>query len=170
MHRRWLVTFATLLLLWVLVAQANHYLAIWHVYLFVGGLFVAFSALRLPLRDGLIATALAGLLCDANSAALPGIHLLLFCAAHAVVFNVRDRIPGDQTIIQVIVALLANLAIFLVFSFLQVGASPSPATMWPRLIVDLLCSQVFIGLVAPWFFALQNRSLELAGTENRSLY
>lgn len=170
MRRRWLVIFATLLLLWIIVAQLNHYLAGWHVYLFVGGLFVAFSALQLPLRDGMIATVLAGLLCDANSAAIPGIHLVLLAAAHAVIFNVRDRIPRDQTITRVIVALLANLALFLVFSFLQIGASPVPAAMWPRLIVDLLCSQVFIGFAAPWFFALQNRSLELAGTENRSLY
>jgi hypothetical protein len=28
--------------------------------------------------------------------------------------------------------------------------------------VDLLCSQVFIVLVIPWFFALQARSLEIA--------
>jgi len=170
MRRRWLVIFATLFLLWFIVAQANHYLAVWHVYLFVGGLFVAFSALQLPLRDGLIATALAGLLCDANSAAIPGIHLVLFAGAHAVIFNVRDRIPRDQTITRVIVALLANLAIFLVFSFLQVGNLPSPAAAWPRLIFDLICSQTLIGLIAPWFFALQNRALELAGTENRSLY
>lgn len=170
MRRRGLVIFATLLLLWFLVAELNHYLTGWHLYLFVGGLFVAFSALQLPLRDGMIATVFAGLLCDANSAALPGLHLVLFAAAHAVIFNVRDRIPRDQTITRVVVALLANLALFLVFSFLQIGAAPVPAAVWPRLILDLMASQVFIGLAAPWFFALQNRALELAGTENRGLY
>ena len=40
--------------------------------------------------------------------------------------------------------------------------TPAPAAIWPRLIVDLLCSQVFLVLIAPWFFALQTRALTLA--------
>ena len=42
--------------------------------------------------------------------------------------------------------------------------SPAPAAAWPRLIADLACSQVFLALVAPWFFALQLRALTLAGS------
>ena len=57
--RRTLVTFLTLLLLWAVVAQVNHVLD-GHVYLFLGGLFVAYAALQLPLRDGLTAVLLAG--------------------------------------------------------------------------------------------------------------
>jgi rod shape-determining protein MreD len=100
----------------------------------------------------------------------PGTHTLLFAAAHAVLFHVRDRVPRDQTLTRVIIALLANLALFLVFSFLLIGLSPAPATIWPRLIFDLICSQVFLALIAPWFFALQGRAQELAGLRERSLY
>jgi rod shape-determining protein MreD len=170
MRRPWLVIFLSLLLLWLLVTQLNHYLAVWRVYLFAGGLFVTYAALQLPLRSGLTASLLAGLLCDANSPVPPGTHLLLFAAAHAVVFHLRDRIPRDQTLTRVIIALLANLALFLVFSFVLIGLSPAPAVIWPRLIFDLVCSQVFIALVAPWFFALQTRALELAATGRRSRY
>ncbi|MBP6507839.1 MAG: hypothetical protein KA257_09775 [Opitutaceae bacterium] len=170
MHRRWLAIFLVLLVLWVLVAQLNHYLAVWQVYLFAGGLFVTFAALQLPLREGLIATTLGGLLCDATTPVAPGTHVLLFAAAHAVIFNLRDRVPRDQTITRVIIALLTNLGLFLIFSFGQIGHSPSPGAIWPRLIFDLGCSQVFIALVAPWCFALQMRALELAGEENRRLY
>ncbi len=170
MRRRGLVHFFTLLLLWAIVAQVNHYLSGWQVYLFVGGLFVTFSALSLPLRAGMLASAFAGLLLDATSPVTPGTHLVLFAIAHAVIFHVRDRVPRDQAITRVVIALLANLALFLVFSFVQIGRSPMPAAVWPRLILDLLCSQVFIALIAPWFFALQNRALELAGGGNRSLY
>ncbi|HEX2855647.1 MAG TPA: hypothetical protein VHO24_20600 [Opitutaceae bacterium] len=174
-------TFLTLLLLWVAVAQVNHVLSDFQVYLFVGGLFVAYSALTLRLREGMLVSALAGLLCDAampipvsvdTSAVSYGLahtHLLLFCLAHAVVYNLRDRIPRNETAARVLVALFANLGIFLLFSFIHVTRSPSPASVWPRLIADLACSQVFLALIAPWFFALQTRVLALAATERDNL-
>jgi rod shape-determining protein MreD len=170
MRRRWLIIFLCLSLLWLVTAQFNHYLAVWRVYLFLGGLFVTYAALQLSLRSGLAATGLAGLLCDASTPVPFGTHLLLFAAAHAVIYHLRDRVPRDQTGTRVIIALLANLGLFLVFSFFLIGRSPAPAEVWPRLIFDLACSQVFLALVAPWFFALQTRALELAGLENRSLF
>ena len=167
--RRTLVTFLTLLLLWVVVSQVNHILAGAHVYLFAGGLFVTYAALQLPLRAGIAAVLLAGLLCDANVPVPFGLHTLLFAAAYAVISNLRDHLPRDETVARVIVALLANLALFLVFSFALIGRGPAPATVWPRLIFDLLCSQVFLALLAPWFFALQARALQLAQVERDPL-
>ena len=167
--RRTLVTFLTLLLLWVVVAQVNHALAEFHVWLFAGGLFVAYAALALPLRGGLGAVVLAGLLCDSGSPLPFGTHALLFALAHAVVFNLRDRVPREETVARVVIALLANLGLFLVLSFILIGRGPAPAAVWPRLIFDLVCSQVFLALVAPWFFALQARVLALTRTERESL-
>jgi hypothetical protein len=167
--RRILVTFFTLLLLWVLVAQANQALAGTHVCLFVGGLYVAYAALQLPLRDGLAAVLLAGLLCDANTPVPPGLHTLLFAAAFTIVFNLRDHVPRDETIARVTIALLANLALFLVLSFILVGRGPNPGAVWPRLIFDLVCSQVVLALTAPWFFACQARALVLTHVERDTL-
>lgn len=167
--RRTFVTFLTLLLLWVVVAQVNQALTGAHVYLFAGGLFVAYAALQLPLRDGLAAVLLAGLLCDANTPVPFGLHTLLFAAAYAVVFNIRDHVPREETVARVIVALLVNLSLFLVLSFALIGRGPAPAAVWPRLIFDLLCSQVFLALIAPWFFALQARTLVLTRVERDSL-
>ncbi len=167
--RRTFVTFLTLLLLWVVVAQTNHILAGTHVFLFVGGLFVTYAALQLPLRDGFAAVLLAGLLCDANVPVPFGLHTLLFAAAYAVISNLRDHLPREETVARVIVALLANLALFLVFSFVLIGRTPAPAAVWPRLIFDLVCSQIFLALVAPWFFALQARALVLAQVERDTL-
>ncbi len=166
--RRTFITFLTLLLLWAVVAQVNHVLD-GHVYLFVGGLFVTYAALSLPLRDGLAAVVLAGLLCDAGVPVPFGLHALLFGAAHAVVFNIRDHVPREETAARVVIALLLNLALFLALSFALVGRGPAPGAVWPRLILDLVCSQVGLALVAPWFFALQSRTLVLAGVERDSL-
>lgn len=156
---RVLLVFLPLALLWALVAQVNHEIAGLHVYLYVAGLSITYAALVLPQREGLAAVVLAGLLADATTPVAFGTQTLLLALAHTVVFNVRDRVPRDETAARVIVALLANLAVFLVFSFTQIGGLPSPATAWPRLICDLLCSQVFLALVAPWFFSLQAQVL-----------
>ena len=159
--RRAAILFATLILLWAVVAQLNHAVGSWRIYVFAGGLFVAFAALTQPRRAGLVASLCGGLVCDANTSVAFGTHMLLFAAAHLTLFHVRDRVPRDDNVSAIIVVLLTNLALFLVFSFTQIHASPSPAAIWPRLIMDLLCSQVFLAVVTPWFFALQARSLEL---------
>ena len=162
MRRPALVTFLTVLLLWALVAQANHYLAEAHVYLFVGGLLVAHAALELPLRSGMGVSLLIGAICDAHAPVHFGTHALLFAGVHAILFNLRDRLPHEETISRVLIALFANLALFLALSFLLIDRSPAPAAAWLRLFADLACSQVFLALIAPWFFALQARAALLA--------
>ncbi len=168
--RRTLVLAAALVVLWSVVSQANHLLTPLRVYLFTGGLFVAYAALTQPLRPGLAASILGGLVCDAQApAGLFGAHTLLFAAAHLGIFQVRDRIPRDDTASRVVVALLANFALFLLLSFGQIRHSPAPAAAWPRLLADLLCSQVFLALISPWFFALQSRALVLTGVNREAL-
>lgn len=170
MYRRWLITFATTLLLWSLVVQLNHYLAPHGAYLFIGGLLVTFAALRLGLRNGLTATLLIGLAIDAIEPVpmvgphhFYGPHLLLFAVMHVIIFRLRTRFPHDDTIVGIVVALLANLGLFLGLSFIYVelGQHPAPGPAWLRLFTDLGWSQVFVVLVAPWFFSLQARALQL---------
>lgn len=167
--RRIAVTFLTLLLLWTLTTQLSDLLSGLHVYLFAGGLFVAYAALMLPLRDGLVASSLGGLLHDSASPGYFGTSLILFGTAHVIVYHLRDRMPREQTAVRVLVALFANLGIFLLFSLIQIRHAPVPSATWPRLGGDLLCSQIFVVLVAPWFFALQTRALVLVGVERDSL-
>ncbi len=167
--RHTLITFLTLFLLWTLVTQANHLLSGLRVYLFVGGLYVTYAALMLPWRAGLASSLLGGLLLDANTPVTFGTHLVLFAAAFAVLSHLRDRLPREDTVARVVIALLANLALFLIFSFTQIGRSPVPAAAWPRLIADLVCSQVVLALIAPWFFALQHSALLLSRTEREGL-
>ena len=160
--RRLLVLIATVVLLWAIVAQVNDALSVLQIYLFVGGLFVAFAALTQPRRTGLVVAMTAGLICDANTPVTFGTHLLLFAAGHLTLFHVRERVPRDDNVALTAIVLVTNLALFLVFSLGQIHDLPSPAAMWPRLIADLLFSQLFLVLVTPWFFALQSGALALA--------
>ena len=162
MSRRWMIPLATMLLLWWVVAEVNHYLAPHGVYLFVGGLLVTFAALRLRLRHGLPATLLAGLAIDAVEPGVPfGTHFVLFAVVHVLLFHVRTRLPRAETVIGVVTALFANLALFLALSVVALGDHPAPGGAWLRLLADLGWSQLFIAAIAPWFFALQARALEL---------
>jgi len=168
--RRTAVLTAALLLLWTFVSQANHSLSGFNLHLFVGGLFVAYAALTQPLRPGLTASIMGGLFCDISVPEnLFGLHALLFATAHVVVFHVRDRVPRDETASRVVVALMANFGLILVLFFTQMHRSPAPALLWPRLLADLVASQIFLSLVAPWFFALQSRVLVLSRVDRESL-
>jgi cell shape-determining protein MreD len=156
------VLFLTLYLLCALVAEANSAISPLHVWLFAGGLFVAYSALALPFRAGFAASLLGGLLCDAMSPVPFGTHAALFGTAHVVVYNLRERLQRDDTIVRVTVALLVNLALYLALSFGEIRHVPAAATVWPRLLSDLVWSELAVAAAAPWFFALQAASLDFA--------
>jgi rod shape-determining protein MreD len=156
------VLFLTLYLLRALVAELNTALSGFHLWLFAGGLFVAYSALAMPFHEGLAASLLGGFLCDAMAPVAFGTHAALFAVAHVTVFNMRERLQRDETSVRVIVALLVNLFLFLAISFLRIGPGHGRAAQWPRALSDLAWSEAVIVLIAPWFFALQLRSLELA--------
>ncbi|HTJ77749.1 MAG TPA: hypothetical protein VL357_02030 [Rariglobus sp.] len=161
-----LLSIASLLLV-TLLAQLNHYLGVWQLHVWCGGLFIAFAALRLDFRTGAAASFIGGLMLDANAPVAFGTHALLFLAGHAVIFNIRARAPRDETIVGVMVALLANLGLFLVISFLRLDGVPDSGEAWMRDFADLLVSQMVIALIAPWIFAMQARLLQLGGTELR---
>ncbi|HWA27267.1 MAG TPA: hypothetical protein VG734_16560 [Lacunisphaera sp.] len=159
---RWLIVTLANLLLWWLTGLANHYIAGLAVHLSLGGLLVAYGALRLDARHGLTATILTALLVDALEPVPFGTSLVLFSLVHATVLYGRQQFPREGAIIGIVVALLANLFLFIALSFLMVGQNPHPASAWLRIFVDLFFSQLAIVLVAPWFLALQDRSMELA--------
>ncbi|MBI5380456.1 MAG: rod shape-determining protein MreD [Opitutae bacterium] len=160
--RRLLALFLTSVLLCWLVGLTNHHLSGWHVYLYLGGGFVTYAALNLPLRPGLDAVLLAGLLCDATTPGPFGLQALCFGLAHCFLFNLRNRLDRDAPAMQVVVTLLANLGIFLAVSLAHSRGLPDLGATWGRLLWDLLWSQVALIVITPWFFALQRRALELA--------
>lgn len=161
MRRQWLLMFGALVLLWALTSQVNHYLAGRSVHLFVGALYITFTALQFPARSGLLLSAVVGLLCDAVTPVPPGTHLLLFALAHALISKSRHRLPADHATSQVIIALITNAALYLALSLILIIRQPIIAQLWPRLIWDLLLSETFVVLIGPWFFALQSRILDL---------
>lgn len=159
---RWLIVTLANLLLWWLTGLFNHYLAGLSVHLYLGGLLVAYGALRLDPRSGLTSTLLTGLMVDALEPVPFGTSVFLFSLVHGVVLYGRHRFPREGAIFGLVVALLGNLFLVIALSFLLVGASPRPGAAWMRIFADLLFSQVAIVIAGPWFIALQDRAMELA--------
>lgn len=153
--------------LWACVCQINHTLTPQHLSVFVGGLFVAFSALRVGFREGWWCSILIGLLMDSSAAVYFGFHALIFAIVHTIIYNFRGRFPREETSVGIAVALITNLVLFLTITFTLIHRSPFPAEMLLRLSCDLLASELLILIVAPWFFALQEHSLEICGVSLR---
>ncbi|QYM77492.1 hypothetical protein K0B96_09130 [Horticoccus luteus] len=167
MRRRVLVLFLSQVILRVLVGQVNHSLAAWHMHVFLGALFILLPTLTLPFGEGLALALLGGLLNDAVAPVAFGTHAFLFGAVHVLLFRIRDRVPRDQTLGLIVIVLLANLALFLVFSFIEVAGLPVAGALWPRLILDLVWSQLLLVAATPWFVALQERALVLVRAQPR---
>lgn len=165
---RWLlVLLANLLLIW-LAGLANHYLAPFAISLYVCGLFVPYAALRLDYRHGFLATALTGLAYDSLTPAPFGTHLVLLGFVHAVLLYGRRRFPREEPIFATVVALLTNLFLVIAVTTLMVGENPRPADAWLRVFADLILSQLVIGLVTPWFMAVNAQLLALARLDPES--
>jgi hypothetical protein len=167
---RWLIVTLANLLLWWLLGLANNTLGsfsfLWFdyvsVHLYLGGLLVIYAALRLDPRSGLTATLLTGLLVDSAEPVPFGTSLILFSIVHATLLYGRHRFPREGAVFAIVVALLANLFLFIALSFLLIGAGPRPAATWLRIFADLFFSQLAILAIAPWFIALQDRAMEFA--------
>ncbi len=147
---------ANLLLLW-LYGLANHCLGSFNVFIFPGGLLVVYAALRLDALHGYIATALTALACDALMFAPFGDQRGPARArAHRGVLWPPAASLREEPVFATVVALVANLFVFLVLSFALIGRNPRPGVAWLRLFSDLIASQIVLALVTPWVFALQN--------------
>jgi cell shape-determining protein MreD len=160
-QRRIIAILGTGWMLLLLVRQANHLLSASGLSLWLGGLLVTLPALRLNFRTGLTCSFVLGLAMDAWSPLGFGTQALLFTIAHGVIFRLRNRFVTTELTVGISVALITNLALYTSLSLLQLSQWGGTPISGLRLLTDLLLSQVVIAVTTPWFFALQERGLEL---------
>ena len=60
-----------------------------------------------------------------------------------------------------LLALFTNFGLFLAFTL---SRGTTEASHWPRLVTDLVASQVLVALATPWFTSLQARLIDLVET------
>ena len=157
-------TFALLLgnaILCLVVAQANHGLAGWQLHLWPGGLLVATAALQAGPGAGTTAVFVAGLALDAVAPVPFGTQAFVLLTGHTALFSLRRRLAHKATPVRVAVAGLACGVTLLAFMIAVAVAGLGRAGVG-RVLADLVVSLGVTALVAPWFFALQGRLLDLA--------
>ena len=146
-----------------LVGQLNHAVSAWALTFSVPGLLVAGAALRLPTGSGIASVFVTGLWLDAATPLPFGRQAFLLAVAFCLVHRLRERLPRQETIVGVVVALFVNLAFFVALAFFSLGSLPDPASAGLRLLGDLLVSQLLTVALGPWFLALQEAALRLVG-------
>jgi rod shape-determining protein MreD len=146
-----------------LLGQLNHGLSAFAVTLAAPGLLVAFAALRLSLKPGLLVALLTGLWLDAVTPVDFGHNAFLLGLAFCLLHRVRARLPREEAVVGVVAAIFINLALCIVTAALNLNHLPDTSSGALRLLVDLVASQLVTALIGPWFLALQARSLQLAG-------
>jgi rod shape-determining protein MreD len=109
----------------------------------------------------LAAVLLTGLLVDAAAPIPYGTSMLLLGLVHATLIYGRRRFPREGALFGIVVALFANLFLFIFLSFMLAGSNPRPGSAWVRLFVDLIASQLLLAVVTPWFLSLQDRAMQL---------
>lgn len=166
---RWLVVFAGNAVFLFVLAQLNHHLT--HislgftdsgpVYLFLLGLPVAFAALRLSLKQGLIAIVATALFVEAELPLKPGMLMLASAACFCTTIAVRTSFNRFEPSSALIAAILINLVLIAFLTALSTltGGSVSLG----RVVVDLAFSQLTLAAICGWFFAWQLALLRIFG-------
>lgn len=165
---RWLVVFAGNIVFLLLVGQANHYLtdvswlglARGQMYLFVLGLPLAFAALRLNLASAVLATVGTALAVEAGLPVTDGAVLLPASACVCVTIAFRAHFNRFEISTAIFAGLIMNLVMMIAITVVvQRGGGVS----LPRILVDLLLSQLALAGLTAWFFAAQTELLRVFG-------
>lgn len=160
-QRRMIVVLGAAWILLTLLRQTNHAFTAWGVSIWLGGLLIAYPALHLNPKTGFTCCFLIGMMLDAWSPLGFGTQAVLFGAAQIIIHRIRKRFAASELAIGITVSLITNLILFVIITFIVIGRSHGGPVSGLRLLVDLAVSQVVLVLIAPWFFALQQRALDL---------
>lgn len=165
---RWLILLiGNVLFLWI-VGQVNHHLTMiptgfgsGPVYCFLGGLPIAFAALRLSLGYGLAVAIPTGLAMEAGLPVPPGTLMLPSAAVICIAVGIRGTFNRFDPASGIIMTLTVNLILMLALT----AATGVLALQGKRLAVDLVFSQLVIAGLTGWFFAAELALLRLFGID-----
>lgn len=160
---RWILVFLANLLLISLVAELNHYLTPASLHVYMGGLLLTFSILRLQLRQGILANGVTALVLDAYNPFSFGITFFLILICHTFVFSVRSNFARESIRSGLLVASGINLVLMLAYAILAFDDIPRAGTYWGRMTVDIFLSGIVVLLITPWFLSLQKTALAFIG-------
>ncbi len=161
---RWIIFAAANLLLCFVCLLANEALGPHGMSVYLYGACVVLPALRLRPLAGWAAIATPALVFEANTPGPYGLALTVWSAAWFIVRLCQRNIRTDNLPQMMVAVQLANLVCFTATATALAHAS---GAYWLRACTDLFLSQAVLFLITPWFFALQNKLLQLVRLDGR---
>ena len=147
----------------MVLAEANHYLALFHLHIYAAGLLLTFPLLRLRFKQGLVFTCLIAFFHDVASPMPFGASFIPFVLAHTFTYSLRSHFRREEPTTGTVFALLLNTILFLGFALQGMREAPLQGLFWQRLLVDGILSQLLVIFIAGWYFSLQNEALRFFG-------
>lgn len=162
---RWVLVLLANLLLILLIAELNHYLTFLSLHVFLSGVLLAFSILRLQLRQGILANGITALVLDALNPFPFGRTFLLILFCHAAVYSVRGHFARENARSGVLVAAGINLVLMFAYGIFAWKDVPLPGAYWSRIAIEAALSTAVVFAVTPWYLALQKTMLAFIGID-----
>lgn len=164
---RWVVVFVANAAFLFLAGQLNHYLTAvpfghspGQIHVFLLGLPIAFSALRLNLKQGLAAVIPTAMVAEAGLPLPPGLLTVICATCFCVTVAVRATFNRFATTSALIVVAIVNLLIMLALS---IAVLPPGNFSAGRLMADIAISEMVVVLLTGWFFSAQQAAVAFFG-------
>ena len=139
--------------LYLLLGQLNTVISGFSLYLHADALYIIFFGLFLNRFSGLFYSALLGLLVDAMNPAPNGSFALAYIGLWLFFVWCQRRIRRQNPLHIRTVAILGQFFLLSAVTLIMIGKSGAHAVYWPRLLIDMAFSLVFVFLTAsPWCF------------------
>lgn len=162
-RNRWLiVTIAHYVVLFIF-EQLNFYLNIWGIEIMVTAMLLSFSSLSLTHTQGALSLIPIALYLDSHSPLPFGTSLVILIGLHYFIVVFRKQFRREVNSIGLGVALLANLAIHLLYTAFASAHLGAEGLDGLRIGLNLLCSSLVIGILNPFYSSLLDDLLGLFG-------
>ncbi|OIO59049.1 MAG: hypothetical protein COZ46_04685 [Verrucomicrobia bacterium CG_4_10_14_3_um_filter_43_23] len=167
---RWLVIVFGNVILMLLCQLLNSGLTNLSLYLFLGALFVITPMFFLNFFQGFLCVLLTGLLLDASSPVVFGLHTFLFGATYATLYFLVENYHLSLTQNRSLIIQITNIVLYLAMGIILGGSHMLKLWYWGVLFYNIAVSSFVLFVVGAWFLSLQESIYNWASKEKSVLH
>lgn len=144
---RWLIATIAFYITLFIFDQANYYLAPYGISIMVTGMLLSFSSLNLSHTQGSLSLIPIAFYLDTKTPFPFGSTLLVLIGLHYAAVLVRHQLRRETEGVSLAVALVANLALFAIYTLLAASYSGTEGLNGFQITMNLLASSLVIALL-----------------------
>lgn len=162
-QHRWILVGLVHCIALFIVSQVNHYLAPLGISLSLLALVVAFSALVLNIKQGILSLLPLCLVLEARSPLAYGAFFATTYILFGLIIGFRYQLRRESPMIGTLTAVTANVFVFLALTLATYLSPYRESISYPQTVANLIASSLVISLLARTYFASQLEVLEFFG-------